>query len=259
MKIPVRFPSAAASAFAAAALALLSPARAIEIDFNADSGYSTKGGRFDNGTLAGQRQDDSRTVWRGPSKVGADVLRVVSDKAGGQVLKAHLVMEPVQAAYVFDTAMEDLRGDFDPSGTRLEYSFRMRYDDTPDPQTRALVRLQIGDTPAPVVTFEFLSDGRLHFNNGAKSNNLATAKDGATLKARRGEWVLVSGTINYATETHALTVNGVPQQEGKVTNLGFRNPGKTQRPPAIVLRDMSAEGDAFLGYSFDDLVLRVVR
>lgn len=258
MKTSLRFRATALVAPALVVLALAPTARAIEIDFNVDSGYSVKGGRFGNGTLAGQRQEDSRTTWRGPSKVGADVLRVVPDTGGGQVLKAHLVMEPVQAAYIFDTSLEDLRGDFDPAGSRIGFSFRMRYDDAPEGQTRALVRLQIGDTPAPVATFEFLTDGRLHFNNGGKYNNLASGKGGGVLKARRGEWVVVSGTLNYATETYTLSVNGVPQQEGKVANLGFRSPAKTQRTPALSIRDMSAEGDAFLAYSFDDLVLRVI-
>lgn len=235
----------------------LSSAHGIEITFNADAGYSTTGGRFSNGTLSGQKQNNTSHAWRGPGNKDADVLRVVADGGNGQIIKAHATPTAQLPTYTFDTDATDLGGHFSPTGSTLSFHFYVRYDAEPKTPTNSMLRFNIGVTSAPAVTFEFLTDGRIFFNNSTNAKNTVRTKGGAVFKAREGEWIAVSGTINYGTETWTCIVNGVPQSERDVTNLGFRNAGRTDQTVAIAIRDMASGTENFVPYSIDDITLQV--
>lgn len=260
MKHTSNFPLRPVLSFGTAVLSLLfsaTSASAIEFDFESSSGYSVKGGRFGTGSLVGQQQSDALRAWRGPSDAGVDVLRVVAEP-GGHVLRSFFVNEQQLPFYVYDTTPEDLGGNFDPLRSRVTFAFRMRYDEKPKWPVTSLLRVSVGDTSAPVMRLEFLNDGRVYFNNGAKSNVLVSGKDGQPLKAAKGAWLEIGGAINYATRTYTISVNGVSQQDGKTSNLGFMNAAEgTKFSATLALRDMASGTEGFVPYSLDDFKLRL--
>ena len=242
-----------------AALALMLPASApaIIIDFETASGYSTTGGTtYANGNLVGQPSGTGVTKWTGTTTAGSDDIRVVAD-GGGQV--AQTTNNASTPYYRFLPSDADLGGTFNSASSLLAYSFNVRYD-TALAANGALVRPRFGDANNPITNFELDAPGTFIYNDGAANFASKTVSAGGTnFIATKDVWFVISGVIDYGTDTYTLFVNGV-QQTGSGGagdyNLNFLASGV--QTAEFNMRDLGGGGATYVQLSFDNISLQLV-
>ncbi|AHF94732.1 hypothetical protein OPIT5_24285 [Opitutaceae bacterium TAV5] len=247
---------AAPAVVALAALLAISAARAIVIDFEAGSGYSTTGGASDDGRLVGQPSGSGQTTWT--SAAAGNALIIVENGANGQVLQT-TQSGSGGSSYVFASSSADLGGDFNSTKSILSFGFTYRLDDTPRANL-ALLRFGIGTASGPVIQVEIMSNGRVNYGSGTTYTIAAKDSLGATFLALEGAWVTISGEVNFSTNTYTLTVNGV-QQLNSVGGSAFdfrANATDASRGAGILLTAREQANENWIPVSLDSISLSLI-
>ncbi|MDR1284329.1 MAG: hypothetical protein LBK99_26480 [Opitutaceae bacterium] len=247
-----RFLPAALGAIALfATIAIPTTAKAILIDFESASGYST-------GSIINQTQTGTTHAWRGQTAgtPNANILQVTSDGSGGQLLKANNIADASGGPFfIFDTTAADLGetagNTFSTDSSLVLFAFRFRFDDTLSATSSTAFRFGIGSTGGVILQLEALTTGQINCSNGAGNFRIQTSGN-TNFVATTGAWITVSGRIDYKTKTLTLAVNDVNQNGGE--SITFKS-GYSDSLPNISIRDHASGTTGFVGYSIDNISL----
>lgn len=154
----------------------------------------------------------------------------------------------VSPFFTFSPSSTDLGGTFSNTSSQLSFSFEYAEVGSTSGATTSLLRLSFGNSGTPTTQIEFLSNGTIDFetNNGSPTTGYVTSNGSASTSSSNGNdlivgnsvWATLSGTLNYATDTYTLSVNGVAQQFSTYgTNIPFANTTPADMTSALNLRD----------------------
>ena len=224
-------------------LALASPSFAILMTFDSP-GYSL-------GNVIGQGA--GTTKWT--SGYGSN-LQVVNDTVTGSGQMLQVATVGFTNAY-FNPTTADLGGlAFSNTTSEIRFSLDLAMT-TVGSGTES--RLYIGNGTSAPFMLEFEGNGLLLFKSGAtsyyatKDGSANTVGTGNTVvTAAANSWVNIQATLNYATNTYKLAVNGVDQNLGAtVTSLGFANTTSANLTQNLLL----TTNNGSTGVSFNNLSL----
>jgi hypothetical protein len=251
-----------AAAFVAAGT-FVHEARAVVITFETNQSYTTAGGNPANGNLA---NNAGTNIWNGPTTAGQDQIHVIANphKTGAnnsdQVIS--LIDQNDANTRLYRLFTPNIgTPTFNANTSVIEFGFQYLYDGFAPGSVATPLRFQIGDFGggAQVMTFEFLNNGQINFNDGTTTNIKVKDGLGGVYTSSLDQWITVSGVLNYSTNTYTLFVNGVQQVGsggGPDYNLDFQY--TTNKQSTINLRAMGAVGASFSPILIDNITMQAI-
>lgn len=251
----------------AALLGLMLPAQAININFNADQGYSLTGGTYANGGLTGQPATGGATKWTSTaSNAGQETYRVAANSISGSGQMLATTANGNTSFYSFTASDSDLGGAFDASASKLSFSMDVAWLERKGSSTTVIQRISFGDYNSPIFQLELLAGGNILFKAGSatywSTSRVADATSGYVagttynVGSNTNSWVNISGVIDYENDTFTLFINGVQQQVLGSTSIAMI-PGSTQSQ-AINLRQLNGTNAEYVPMAIDNVNLALV-
>lgn len=203
-------------------LSVLPVANALVLDFETASGYTATGGTGGvQGMLVGQGATTKWSSNKTDTDDGSIKVKAAGGVSGSQSIQTQASNSVNFVQYRFVPTGAELGGVFNASSTVINYSFSLKLDGEANANsTLSILRLQTG-TGGNDMKLELTANGRLGITNGS-TNVTAKTESGDTFVAPANTFFTVAGTIDYATKTYTISVNGVTQLTGSASpNFSF--------------------------------------
>ena len=239
-------------------------ARAINIDFDADQHFSTRGGEGGGGNLKGQPAGS--TAWSGGVTGSESAILITVNEGASGTDQAACTQPGSRLAsasdYVFEPSNSDLGGTFNPASSILYYSFQLKPTALAATYGTIVLRMRLcgSDDRHSALNFGLGNNGSFSFSagdgkGGGTSPVARTAsKGGAVFVPAVDTYFTVCGSVNYANKTFTISVNGVPQEVNGARDIPFASPSPGTTP-RLDLENYSADDPLWSSTSIDNISL----